>query len=100
MLSSTCRAAALQLHAILSRQILTYKDVSEDVSAIITSADVSGPVILCDSSIYFMVHLLQTRIREVPSSSLGTSKHTIRWLFAKWDPGKYKYGMHIDDVVY
>jgi ataxia telangiectasia mutated family protein len=87
VLSNTCRAAALQLHAILASQILLYRDVGEDVSAIVTSADVSGPVMLCDSSIFLMMHLLQTRIREVPSASLGTSKHTIRWLFAKWDPG-------------
>jgi ataxia telangiectasia mutated family protein len=91
VLSNTCRAAALQLHAILTRRILLYRDVGEDISAIVISADVSGPVILCDSSIYLMMHILQTRTSEVPSASLSTSKHIIRWLFAKWDPGQYGY---------
>jgi ataxia telangiectasia mutated family protein len=89
VLSNTCRAASLQLHSILAANLLVYRDVSEDVSAIITSADVSGPVLLCDSSLFLMMHLLQTRIREVPGASLATSKHTIRWLFARWDPGMY-----------
>jgi ataxia telangiectasia mutated family protein len=89
VLSNTCRSASLQLHSILAANLLIYRDVSEDVSAIITSADVSGPVLLCDSSILLMMHLLQIRIREVPGASLTTSKHAIRWLFAKWDPGMY-----------
>lgn len=89
--SSTCRAAAVLLHAILSRPLLHYHNVDEDISRIVTSADTSGPAVLCDSAIFLMVHLLSARIGEMPSTSLSTSQHSIRWLFAKWNPCKLKF---------
>lgn len=88
--SGTCRAAAVLLHAILARPLLHYHNVDEDISRMITSADTSGPAILCDSSVFLMVHLLSVRIGEMPSTSLSTSQHSIRWLFAKWYPCKFK----------
>ncbi|KAG9234773.1 serine/threonine-protein kinase-like protein tel1 [Amylocarpus encephaloides] len=84
--ANTCRAAAIQLHSILARRLLSYQDVGEDIGAMVTSADVSGPVVLCDSAIFLMMHLLHTRIAEVPSAGLKTSQHTVRWLFARWTP--------------
>ncbi|KAH6680816.1 serine/threonine-protein kinase-like protein tel1 [Halenospora varia] len=92
--SGTCRAAALQLHAILARNLLAYREIGEDVSSIITVADASGPVILCDSAIFLMVHLLQVRIAEVPSASLATSHHAIRWMFSRWIPADRIFAAH------
>jgi serine-protein kinase ATM len=85
--STTSRAAALQLHAIVSRKLVQYHDIGEDVETIVNSADASGPVVLCDSSLFLVNHLLHARITEVPGSSLAASQHVIRWLFARWDPG-------------
>ncbi|KAF4634334.1 hypothetical protein G7Y89_g3781 [Cudoniella acicularis] len=92
--SSTCRAASLLLHAVLARQLLQYQDIGKDVSAIITVADISGPVVLCDSAIFLMIHLLQLRITEVPSASLLTSHHVIRWMFARWNPTDKSFSAH------
>ncbi|KAL2075237.1 hypothetical protein VTL71DRAFT_180 [Oculimacula yallundae] len=84
--SATCRAAALELHSIIARGLVRYHEIGEDVGAIVTSADISGPIILCDSSIFLMVDLLHARITEVPGASLTTAQHVIRWLFARWNP--------------
>ena len=85
--SNTCRAAALQLHSILAKNLVDYHNVGEDVNAMITAADSSGPVTLSDSAISLMAHLLNVRVTEVPGANLATSNHTIRWLFARWNPG-------------
>lgn len=54
----------------------------------ITAADVSGPVVLCDSALFLMMHLLHVRVIEVPGASLVACQHVIRWVFARWSPGK------------
>ncbi|CAG8973183.1 hypothetical protein HYALB_00008775 [Hymenoscyphus albidus] len=92
--SNTCRAAAVLLHAILARPLLHYHDVDEDISRMVTSADTSGPAIVCDSAIFLMVHLLHARIGELPSSSLSTSQHAVRWLFARWNPSDRSFAAH------
>ncbi|KAI9052230.1 hypothetical protein LZ554_003587 [Drepanopeziza brunnea f. sp. 'monogermtubi'] len=84
--STTCRSAALELHAIISRKLVQYQDIGEDVGSIVTSADINGPVVLCDSSMFLMMDLLHSRVTEVPSASLSTAQHVIRWLFARWNP--------------
>lgn len=85
--AATCRAAALQLHAIIAQTLVQYRDIGEEVGSIITSADISGPVVLCDSSMFLMTDLLHARVAEVPGASLASAQHVIRWLFARWNPG-------------
>ncbi|KAN0098490.1 serine/threonine-protein kinase-like protein tel1 [Hyaloscypha variabilis] len=84
--SATSRAAALELHAIVARNLVPYHDIGEDIETIVTSADASGPAVLSDSGLFLMTHLLHARITEVPGASLAASQHVIRWLFARWDP--------------
>ncbi|KAI6709508.1 hypothetical protein JHW43_007959 [Diplocarpon mali] len=97
--SATCRCAALQLHAMIANRLVQYRDIAEDVGSIITSADISGPVVLCDSSIFLMVDLLHTRVREAPGANLTTASHVIRWIFARWNPddGNFaaRYSVHV-----
>jgi ataxia telangiectasia mutated family protein len=85
--TATSRAAALELHAIVARNLVQYHDIGEDIETIVTSTDASGPAVLCDSGLFLMTHLLHARITEVPGASLAASQHVIRWLFARWDPG-------------
>ena len=85
--STTSRAAALQLHAMIAKNLIPFHDIGEDIETIVESADASGPAVLCDSGLYLMTHLLHARITEVPGASLAASQHVIRWLFAQWDPG-------------
>lgn len=87
--SATCRAASTQLHAMLATGVVQYHEIGEDVEAMITLADISGPVLLCDSSILLMMHLLHVRVTEVPGTSLIACSHVTRWLLSRWNPGKY-----------
>ena len=84
---TTCRAASMALHSLIGLNLVSIREVGEDVNNMVTAADTSGPTLLCDSAIFLMAHLLNARITEVPGASLLTSQHVIRWLFAKWNPG-------------
>lgn len=89
-LPGTSRAACVALHAMIGVDVLPYHSVSEDISGIVTSADVNGPGILCDSSIAFMLNILRIRNSRVPSASHSTCNHVIRWVFLRWNPSKLK----------
>lgn len=73
---------------MLSRDLVQFHDISDDVHNIVTAADVSGPAILVDSSIILMTKLLQLRNHHLPSASFSTCSHVVRWLFLRWDPGE------------
>ncbi len=67
--------------------LVQYHEIGEDVEAIVSAADISGPVFPCDSSLLLMTHLIHVRVMEVPGASLMASHHVIRWLSSRWDPG-------------
>jgi len=75
---------------MLARGLIQYHDIGEDVNAIIAAADISGPVLLCDSAMFLMMHLLHVNITEAPGASLVACQHVIRWLFARWHPGLWR----------
>lgn len=84
----TCRAACYLMHCIIEKNFVSYHDIDEDLSSIIVTADVHGPVLLYDSSISLMMHLFHTRNMRLPNASQATSYHVIRWIFMKWNPSK------------
>ncbi|ETS76781.1 hypothetical protein PFICI_12168 [Pestalotiopsis fici W106-1] len=85
-ISATCRASSVLLSAIVSNDLLSYHEISDDINNIITAADVSGPSVVVDSSVILMTKLLQIRNYRLPSASHATCNHVIRWLFLRWDP--------------
>lgn len=88
-LSGNCRASCFLLYSILSNELLSYHDISDDINGIVTAADVSGPATVVDSSVTLMTRILQLRNHRLPSASHATSSHIIRWLFLRWDPGMH-----------
>ncbi|KAF4975165.1 hypothetical protein FZEAL_8005, partial [Fusarium zealandicum] len=88
------RAACVLLHAVLEANVLPYHTISEDINGIITTADVSGPSVLCDASISLMFHVLHLRNARIPSASQSTSHHIIRWIFLRWNPNESTYASY------
>jgi serine-protein kinase ATM len=74
---------------MLNAEVLPYHSISEEVNSIVTAADVNGPAVLSDASLSLMLHLLHLRNATLPSASQTTYSHIIRWVFMKWNPGKY-----------
>ncbi|KAI8662620.1 Serine/threonine-protein kinase Tel1 [Fusarium sp. Ph1] len=93
-LPGTSRAACVLLHAILEADVLPYHTVSEDVNGIVTTADVSGPSVLCDASISLMFHVLHLRNARIPSASQSTCHHIIRWIFLRWNPNESTFASY------
>lgn len=87
-MTGTCRASCLLLHSILVNDILPYRDIVDDVNAIITTADVNGPAVVVDSSLLLMTKLLHLLNYQLPNASYTTCNHVVRWMFIRWDPGK------------
>ncbi len=85
--SGTSRAACLILHSILEAHLVSYHAIADDINAMVTAADISGPALLVDSSLVLMLHLLHLRNTMLPSASQATSSHIIRWLFSRWKLG-------------
>lgn len=84
--SNHCRAACHLLHAILAKDLVKYHDIAEDVTAMITSPEITGPTMLADSTLSLMTHLLHVRNMEVPGASSVASQNVIRWAFTKLNP--------------
>jgi ataxia telangiectasia mutated family protein len=72
----------------LKARLLTNHELAGDINQIITTADISGPAVLVDSSLVLMLGLLRLRNTMFPNASQATSNHVIRWVFIKWNPGK------------
>ncbi|RFU31795.1 hypothetical protein B7463_g4570, partial [Scytalidium lignicola] len=79
--------------------LIKYGEVAEDINAIISAADTNGPAVLCDSAIFLMMHLLHTKIIEVPGISLVASQNIIRWLFTKWNPADKSFAIQHDPYL-
>ncbi|KAF5017968.1 hypothetical protein F66182_10077 [Fusarium sp. NRRL 66182] len=96
------RAACVLLHAILEADVLPYHTISQDINNMVTTADVSGPSVLCDASISFMFHVLHLRNAKIPSASQGTCHHIIRWIFLRWNPSEAAFAsyqsLHIQPI--
>ncbi|KAJ6781431.1 hypothetical protein PWT90_08113 [Aphanocladium album] len=85
-LQNTCRAASVLIHNLLGTEVLPHHSLSDDINSIITTADVNGPALLCDTSIALMYHLLHVRNTVLPSASQATSNYIIRWALMRWNP--------------
>ncbi|KAJ4398775.1 Serine/threonine-protein kinase tel1 [Neurospora sp. IMI 360204] len=90
-LPPTSRSACVLLDWILKAKLVPDHELAGDVNQIITTADISGPAMLVDSSLVLMLTLLRFRNAIFPNASQSTSSHVIRWASLKWDPSESAY---------
>ncbi|KAK4175025.1 putative serine/threonine-protein kinase TEL1 [Triangularia setosa] len=90
-LSPTTRAASVFLDSVIRASLIPRHELADDVDHIITTADISGPAILVDSSLKLMLSLLRLRNGMSPNSSQATANHIIRWVFVRWSPAELTY---------
>ena len=90
-LPPTSRAACALLHSIVENNLIEHHELADDVNLVITTADISGPAVLVDSSLVLMQSLLRLRNTMFPNASQATANHIIRWVFVKWSPAELAY---------
>lgn len=76
------------LESILQAELVVKHELTDDVTLIITTADISGPALLVDSSLVLMASLLRLRNVLFPNASQKTANHVTRWVFMKWNPAE------------
>ncbi|KAH6694050.1 ataxia telangiectasia mutated [Plectosphaerella plurivora] len=82
----TCRAASFLLKVMLDSGHIPYQSIANDISSIVTAAEVNGPKVLVDSSIQLMAQIQAIRNAKLPNASQETSLHIIQWALARWRP--------------
>ncbi|KAK3990245.1 Serine/threonine-protein kinase tel1 [Cladorrhinum sp. PSN332] len=87
----TSRASCVFLDSVIKSSLIPRHEVADDVDHIITTADISGPAILVDSSLNLMMSLLRLRNTMSPNASQATANHIVRWVFIKWNPAELTY---------
>ncbi|KAH8889287.1 hypothetical protein GQ53DRAFT_222662 [Thozetella sp. PMI_491] len=90
-LPGTSRAACALLHSVMKSALVPWGELADDVNQIVTTADISGPTVLVDSSLSLMLGMLRLRNTLFPNASQSTSNHIIRWAFARWSPAEFSY---------
>ncbi|KAI1655111.1 Serine/threonine-protein kinase tel-1 [Daldinia decipiens] len=90
-MTTNCRASSVLLHSIITRNLVPYRDISDDINSMITTADVNGPAVVVDSSLILMTTLLHLRNFQLPSASYTTCNCVVRWIFFRWDPTDAAY---------
>ncbi|EAQ91322.1 hypothetical protein CHGG_03257 [Chaetomium globosum CBS 148.51] len=69
-LPPTSRAACVLLHSVLEANLVPRHELADDVNQIVTTADISGPSVLVDSSLTLMLSLLRLRNNMFPNAIL------------------------------
>ncbi|KAI1489322.1 phosphatidylinositol 3 [Biscogniauxia mediterranea] len=90
-MTGTCRASSVLLHSIVTSEILSYREIADDVNNIVTNADVNGPAVVVDSSLLLMTALLHLRNHQLPNASHATCNNIVRWMLFRWDPADANY---------
>ncbi|KAI1376713.1 hypothetical protein F4677DRAFT_71362 [Hypoxylon crocopeplum] len=85
-MTANCRASSSLLHSIVVNELVSYRDVADDISSMVMTADVNGPATVVDSSLILMSTILHLRNFHLPGASHATCNHVVRWMFFRWDP--------------
>ncbi|KAK0646289.1 hypothetical protein B0T16DRAFT_458224 [Cercophora newfieldiana] len=90
-LPSVSRAACALLESMLKADLVAKHELTDDLTLMVTTADISGPGVLVDSSLALMPSLLRLRNLLFPNASQATANYIIRWVFLKWKPMDTQY---------
>jgi len=83
---------------MIKAELVVKHELTDDLTLMVTTADISGPAVLVDSSLALMPSLLRLRNLLFPNASQATASYIIRWVFLKWKPADTPftstYAMH------
>ncbi|KAF2259280.1 hypothetical protein CC78DRAFT_621172 [Lojkania enalia] len=83
---SSSRAACHLMDVLLKLDIVPFSAVSETLQTMLLSIELSGPVILTETSSALLTTLIQKRVAENPTHYNQTAERILNWLFSKWTP--------------
>ncbi|KAL9603048.1 MAG: hypothetical protein Q9219_001412 [cf. Caloplaca sp. 3 TL-2023] len=98
-MSNTCRAACQLMTVLLEFGRVSYIDVVDIVDGMISSMDLSGPMILMDSALTLCSTIALQRGQDNSSLAAGTADCFLTWLFHTWKPSLYEDRRHLVAVA-
>ena len=98
--SATCRAGCQLLACLLRQEKVQHAEFQDTADKMLSSIDLSGPALLCDSAIYFWGLFLAMKARLAPASMYFTSGKVSQWIFARWQPcGSFLISLETDRML-
>ncbi|MCJ1393539.1 Serine/threonine-protein kinase tel1 [Xylographa bjoerkii] len=86
--NSTCRAACHLMAIILDRGLVDYVDIVAVIDKMLSSVELNGPSIFCDSAVDLWKAVINVMIKQNPAATQVTSDRILRWLFIRWRPSQ------------
>ncbi|KAJ9371691.1 hypothetical protein DTO282E5_3624 [Paecilomyces variotii] len=83
----TSRAACHLMRIILHHQLLPYPEAVESTRLMLSSVDLKGPSVLCDTSLAFWTLVSKMCATVSPGLGLEASKQICGWLRGTWSVG-------------
>lgn len=77
------------MRIILSKNLVSYAEISKDIDAMLQAVDVLGPAALTDSSMEFWRLILDKRSTVVHSTNFVPGERLFPWFASKWKPGMF-----------
>jgi ataxia telangiectasia mutated family protein len=87
--ASNCRAACGVLCIMIRGQLAQTVLVSELYQTLAVAFELSGPNILCDTSLEFVRMTMAHSVSVLPSSASAISNSVVGWLLRRWLPSKF-----------
>jgi len=87
--ASNCRAACGVLCIMIRGQLVQTVLVSELYQTLAVAFELSGPNIICDTSLEFVRMAMAHSVSALPSSASAISNSIVGWLLRRWLPSKF-----------
>ena len=80
------RTACHLMDALLKLEIIPFTTVSDTIQSMLQSVEVTGPLLLTDSSSSLMTTIMRERAKENPTHLNQTAERIVSWMLGKWTP--------------
>ncbi|KAL8942977.1 MAG: hypothetical protein Q9216_001333 [Gyalolechia sp. 2 TL-2023] len=98
-MTTTCRAACHLMAVLLESGCVSYMDIADLVDGMISSMDLSGPVVLADSALTLCSTIALQRGQENSLLAAETADRFLNWLFHTWRPSLCDDRRHLVNIA-
>jgi ataxia telangiectasia mutated family protein len=74
------------MDVLLKLEIIPFTAVSDTIQLMLQSVELTGPLLLTDSSSSLMTTIMRERAKENPTHQSQTAERIISWMLGKWTP--------------
>jgi ataxia telangiectasia mutated family protein len=87
------------METLLRFELLEYSEITETIRSMLSSVDLNGPSVLCDSSLMLWTRILKMRLHTASGLGLEAAKQISNWLRGVWTIGMISPGLLIQGLL-